>query len=82
MPGVVLIADSMMLVMLVSTTSGLAPRSVVVTMMIGKSIAGRRSTPIRLYEMMPNSTMTPDSIQASTWRLIESSGSVMGYKYQ
>ena len=78
MPGVVLIAASIMLVILASTTSGLAPRNVVLTKITGKSIEGIRSTPMRSYEIMPKSTMTPDSIQARTWRRMESSGKVIG----
>ena len=40
-------ADSITLVMLVSTISGLAPFSVVVIVIMGKSIFGKRSTEIR-----------------------------------
>ena len=46
-PGVVLTADSMTLVTLVSMTSELAPRKVVVMLMTGKSTDGMRSTPMR-----------------------------------
>ncbi len=45
MPGTLLTWRSMMLVMLASMTSGLAPGWVVVTDTIGKSICGKRSTP-------------------------------------
>ncbi len=47
MPGTLLTAVSMMLVMLESTMSGLAPGSTVVIEMTGNSTRGKRSTPIR-----------------------------------
>jgi len=47
MPGTLLTAVSMTLVMLASTMSGLAPSSVVVIETTGKSIYGNRSTPMR-----------------------------------
>ena len=47
MPGTLLTADSMTLVMLESTMSGLAPFSVVVIEMTGNSIWGKRSMPTR-----------------------------------
>ena len=45
MPLMVLTASSMRLVTCVSTSSGAAPRSVVVIVTTGKSIFGKRSTP-------------------------------------
>ena len=45
MPLMVLTASSMRLETCVSTSSGAAPRSVVVTVTIGRSIFGKRSTP-------------------------------------
>ena len=47
MPGTLLTDVSMMLVMLESTTSGLAPFRVVVTEMTGNSMYGKRSMPMR-----------------------------------
>lgn len=58
MPGTLLTWRSMMLVMLASTTDGLAPGWMVVMVTTGMSTLGNRSTPRSRKPMMPNSTST------------------------
>jgi len=61
-PGTLLTEVSMRLAMLESMISGLAPGSTVRMDIIGKSISGKRSTPMRSKLMIPNSNSAPDSI--------------------
>ena len=56
MPLMVFTASSMRLETWVSTSSGAAPRSVVVTVTTGRSIFGKRSTPSLRYESRPSTT--------------------------
>jgi hypothetical protein len=62
MPGTLLTVVSIRLEMLESMISGLAPGRIVRTEIIGKSISGKRSTPIRSKLMMPNNSSAPDSM--------------------
>ena len=53
MPLIVLTASSILSVTSVSICSGAAPGWTVVTVMVGKSIFGKRSTPSRVNENTP-----------------------------
>ena len=76
-PVVAFTAPSIMLVILASMISGLAPSSVVVTDKIGNSIIGNLSSPIFCMLMMPNRTKIPDIIHANTCLRIDISGNVI-----
>ena len=65
-PGTLLTEVSMRFAMLESMISGLAPGRMVRIEIIGKSMAGKRSTPIRSKLIIPNSNSTPDSMYANT----------------
>src|SRR5438128_1172614 len=59
------------LVTRVSTASGLAPGKGVLTTTIGKSRAGRRSTPSLVQETRPTTSSAPITIKMNSGRLIE-----------
>ena len=61
-PGTLLTEVSRRLVTLESMISGLAPGNTVRMEIIGKSMFGKRSTPMRSKLMMPNSSSAPDSM--------------------
>jgi hypothetical protein len=59
----------------VSTSSGLAPGSVVRTLTVGRSMAGKRSTPRRKYAAAPTTTSARMSMVAKTGRRMQISAS-------
>jgi len=67
-PLTVLTASSMGLVTRASVSSGAAPGRNVVTITVGTSTLGKRSTPSRMYENHPSTTSTPTNIVAKTGR--------------
>src|SRR5262249_54429485 len=73
MPSIVLMASSSTLVTPVSMSSTPAPFSVVVTVTIGKSTFGKRSTPSARYENRPSTTAAATSMVASTGRRMKTS---------
>src|SRR6266850_7851306 len=77
MPWTVLIISSSGLVTLVSISSGDAPRSVVVTLMIGSSTFGNWSMPMSLNENQPSTTRNKLIIVANTGRLMQMSARPM-----
>ena len=68
MPLMVLTASSILSVISVSISCGAAPGSRVVTVMVGNSTRGNRSTVSRLYEKTPSTINVIMSIVAKTGR--------------
>ena len=75
MPLIVLTASSILSVISVSICSGAAPGWTVVTVMVGKSIFGNRSTPRRVNENAPITVSERMSTVAKTGRLTQSAAS-------
>jgi hypothetical protein len=75
MPLMVLTASSILSVISVSTSCGAAPGSRVVTVMVGNSTRGKRSTVSRLYEKTPSTISVIMSIVAKTGRRTQISAS-------
>src|SRR5262245_49238939 len=73
MPLMVLSASSILSVISVSTSCGAAPGSTVVTVTVGNSTRGKRSTSSRRYEKMPITTSVVINIVAKTGRRTHSS---------
>ena len=71
-PLMLLTASSILLVISVSTSSGDAPGLMTVTVTIGASILGIRSTPSEKYVNIPETTSARINIVAKTGRLIQS----------
>src|SRR5690349_9082992 len=76
-PEIVLTASSIILVTPVSISSTLVPGRVVVTVTIGRSTLGNRSTPILLYASIPSTTGNAISIVVKTGRRTQSSETVI-----
>ncbi len=68
MPLIVLTAPSILSVISVSTSCGDAPGFLTVTVIVGKSIFGNRSTPSDLNENKPTTVMLRMSMVANTGR--------------
>src|SRR5262249_27817092 len=75
MPLIVLTASSILSVISASTCSGAAPGCTVVTVMLGKSIFGKRSTPSLVNEKMPMTLSDRMRTLAKTGRLTQSAAS-------
>ena len=75
MPLIVLTAPSTLSVISVSTSSGEAPGLMTVTVIVGRSIFGNRSTPRDRNEKMPTTVMLKISIVANTGRRTQISAS-------
>src|SRR5438067_6030094 len=73
MPEMVLTISSIGLVMPVSISVTLAPRSVVVTVTTGRSTLGNRSTPSRRYDASPSTNGAETSITVKIGRRTQSS---------
>ena len=71
-PLIVLTASSILSVTSVSICSGAAPGCTVVTVMVGKSTFGNRSTPSRVNENAPITVSVRISTVAKTGRLTQS----------
>ena len=71
MPLIVLTASSILSVISVSTSSGAAPGSRVVTTTVGKSTFGKRSTPSLVNENAPMTVSAMMRTLANTGRLTE-----------
>ena len=72
MPLIVLTDSSILSVMSVSISSGAAPVSVVVIVIVGKSTFGKRSTPSCRYAKYPTTTSESTSTVAKTGRRTQS----------
>ena len=75
MPWIVLICSSSFCVSWVSISSVDAPGSSTLTLTVGRSTAGKRSTPSRKYEAAPTTTSAITIMVAKTGRLMQTSAS-------
>jgi len=75
MPLIVLTPSSILSVISVSICSGAAPGWSVVTVIVGKSILGKRSTPRRVNENAPITVSERMRTVAKTGRLTQSAAS-------